>query len=154
VSLVFPRNQVAFLSVIRSYDIRMWRGNEVGWYHDCNDIGRNHLRARALRLADAVSPWVRHARPVEGDMVRASLFLRTNLPKPAWALHCARIRQELDALQAPEVFHLWWHDHNFGPQLEQRLARVEQVLDMIAERCDRGLLVSRAMGDFRNGASG
>jgi hypothetical protein len=84
-------------------------------------------------------------------MVRASLFVRTNLPGPAWALHCARIRNELDALRAPQVFHLWWHDHNLGAHAQQRLARIEQVLDMIAERCSRGLLVSRTMGDLTRG---
>lgn len=147
-SLVFPRNQVAFLPVVRSCGIRMWRGNEIGWYHDCNETSRRRPVARARRLVDAVNPFVRHADAPDGDMVRASLFLRTNLPAPAWSLHCARIRNELDALRAPQVFHLWWHDHNLGAQLPQRLGRVEQVLDMIAERCARGLLVSRTMGDL------
>src|SRR5207249_8050134 len=32
VSLVFPRNQVAFLPVIRACGIRAWRGHEPGWY--------------------------------------------------------------------------------------------------------------------------
>lgn len=147
-SLVFPRNQVAFLPVIRACGIRMWRGNEIGWYHDCNDAGKNRPVARARRLIDSLTPWVRHASAIEGDMVRASLFLRTNLPAPGWKLHCARIRNELDALQAPQVFHLWWHDHNLGAQLRERLGRVEQVLDMIADRCARGALVSRNIGDL------
>lgn len=149
VSLVFPRNQVAFLSVIRSCGVRMWRGNETGWYHDCNETSNNRPVARARRLLDAINPLARHASPIEGDMTRASLFLRTNLPAPAWALHCARIRNEIDALRPPQVFHMWWHDHNLGAHVRQRLARVEQVFDMIAERCVRGLLVSRTMGDLQ-----
>lgn len=149
-SLVFPRNQVAFLSIIRSCGMRMWRGNEVGWYYDCNETDRKRPVARARRLLDALNPMVKHASAPEGDMVRASLFLRTNLPAAGWALHCARIRHELDALRAPEVFHLWWHDHNLGAQTRQRLGRVEQVVDMIAERCSRGLLVSQAMGDLNH----
>jgi len=147
-SLVFPRNQVAFLSTVRSCGIRIWRGHEIGWYHDCNETGRRRPIARLRRLADAINPLVRHASPPEEDMVRASLFLRTNLPAPAWTLHLARIRNELDALRAPQVFHLWWHDHNLGARTAQRLGRLEQVLDMIAERCSRGRLVSRTMGDL------
>ena len=31
-SLVFPRNQCAFLDVIRASTIRVWRGNQKRWY--------------------------------------------------------------------------------------------------------------------------
>ena len=148
VSLVFPRNQVAFLPVIRACGIRVWRGNEPGWYYDCNESSTNRPLARGRRLLDAINPRVRHARAVEDDMTRASLFLRTNLPAAAWALHCARIRNELDALRPPQVFHIWWHDHNLGAAVRQRLGRVEQVCDMVAERCLRRLLVSQSMGDL------
>ena len=142
VSLVFPRNQVAFLTVVKSCGIRMWRGNETGWYYDCNETSSNRPVARARRLLDAINPWARHAGALEGDMTRASLFLRTNLPAGAWALHCARIRNELDSLRHPRVFHIWWHDHNLGVSTRVRLARVEEVLDMIAERCLAGRVVS------------
>jgi peptidoglycan/xylan/chitin deacetylase (PgdA/CDA1 family) len=148
VSLVFPRNQVAFLSTVRSSGIRIWRGNELGWYYDCNETSKSHPVARARRLLDAINPRTRHACVVDGDMTRASVFLRTNLPGPAWALHLARIRNELDALRPAQVFHIWWHDHNFGANLERRMSRVEQVCDMIAERCARGPLVSASMGDL------
>jgi len=148
VSLVFPRNQVAFLPTIRSCGIRMWRGNEAAWYYDCNETSSTRPLARARRLLDAVNPFVRHARAREGDMTRATLFLRTNLPAPLWTLHRARILNELDALRPPAVFHIWWHDHNLGAHLQERLGRVEQVCDMIAERSLRGFLVSQSMGDL------
>ena len=35
-----------------------------------------------------------------------------------------------------------------GGDMPKRLARVEQVLDMVAERCQRGVLVSQCMGDL------
>jgi peptidoglycan/xylan/chitin deacetylase (PgdA/CDA1 family) len=148
VSLVFPRNQISFLSTIRSCGIRMWRGNEHGWYYDCNETSTNRSVARARRLLDAINPWMHHSSPLEGDMTRASLFLRTNLPAPAWALHLARIRNELAALRPSQVFHIWWHDHNLGADFQRRVSRVEQVCDMIAERCERGQLLSTNMGDL------
>ena len=147
-SLVFPRNQIAFLSVVRACGIRMWRGNEPRWYYDRNESSTNRPPARALRLLDAVNPFVRHATAPEGDMTRASLFLRTNLPPGLWTLHCARIRNELDALRPRQVFHLWWHPDNLGTDTRTRLARVEQVLDMVAEQCRRGLVVSSNMRDL------
>lgn len=148
VSLAFPRNQVAFLGEVRSCGIRMWRGTEPGWYHDRNESSTNRPAPRALRLLDAVNPLVRHATPTEGDMTRASLFLRTNLPAGLWALHCARIRHELGALRHRQVFHLWWHPDNLGVDTRTRLARVERVVDMVAEKCLRGHVVSRNMRDL------
>lgn len=147
-SLVFPRNQIAFLSVVRACGIRIWRGNEIGWYHDCNETATNTPLARGRRLADSVSPWIRHASPLEGDMTRATIFLRTSLPSPAWALHRARIRNELAALQPSQVFHIWWHDHNLGADTGRRMARAAEILDMVAERCARGQLVSANMSDL------
>jgi glycosyltransferase involved in cell wall biosynthesis len=148
ISLVFPRNQVAFLSVVRSCGIRMWRGNERPWYYDRNEDSTNRLFPRALRLLEAINPLVRRSAATQGDMTRASLFLRTYLPAAAWALHCARIRHELDALRPPRVLHIWWHPDDLGANTPTRLARVEQVLDMIAERRLRGRLVSGSMRDL------
>src|SRR5205814_1639681 len=76
VSLVFPCNQVAFLPVVRSCGIRIWRGNEPRWYHERNERATNRLMPRARRLLGAINPLARHASPVEGDMTRASIFLR------------------------------------------------------------------------------
>jgi len=151
VSLVFPRNQIAFLEVTRACGIRMWRGNEIGWYYDCNETSRSRPVARARRLLDALNPWTRHASLPECDMTRATLFLRTNLPGAAWALHRARIRNELAALQPSQVFHIWWHDHNLGVDTRRRMARVAEILDMFAERCARGQLVSANMNDLLPG---
>ena len=78
------------------------------------------------------------------EMAAADERGRVAAPLP----HCARIRNELDALRPPQVFHIWWHDHNLGAAVRQRLGRVEQVCDMVAERCLRRLLVSQSMGDL------
>jgi peptidoglycan/xylan/chitin deacetylase (PgdA/CDA1 family) len=147
VSLVFPRNQMAFLPVVQQCGIRIWRGNEPGWYYNANEAATNRLMPRALRLLDAVNPFVRHATPIRDNMTRASIFLRTNLPPPGWALHYARIRHELESLRAPEVFHIWWHPHNLGADTRKRLTRVEQVLDLIAEKVLRWQVVSSGMRD-------
>jgi len=151
VSLVFPKNQIAFDSVVRDCGIRIWRGTEGPWYFDRNDARRISPLSRGLRLIDAVNPFVCRASPVQGNVTRSSLFLRTNLPRPAWALHVARIRRELAALRAPQVFHLWWHPHNLGVQTRTRIGRVEQILNLIASECARGRVVSRSMSQLLPG---
>lgn len=147
-SLVFPRNQYSFIDRILSTSIRIWRGNETPWYHECTDAGTNKLLPRSLRLLDALNPLVRRAYPMEGAMNRASLFLRANLPEGLWNLHLSRIRGELKALAPGRIFHLWWHPHNLGADMPRRLKRVEQVLDLIAKGCPSGRRVSKSMGDF------
>jgi peptidoglycan/xylan/chitin deacetylase (PgdA/CDA1 family) len=148
VSLVFPRNQVAFLSVAEACGIRIWRGAEPGWYYEANEANTNRLRPRFRRLLDAVNPLVRHATPAQRNMTRASVFLRATLPAPLWALHYARIRNELAALRAPNTFHIWWHPHNLGAETPKRLARVEQVLDLIGEQTANGDVTSKNMRDL------
>lgn len=147
-SLVFPRNQVAFVPVVRSSGVRIWRGTEPRWYYDRNETSTNGPAPRALRLLDAINPLVRHATAPEGDMTRASLFLRTNLPAGLWTLHRARIRHELAELRPYQVLHLWWHPDNLGVDTRTRMARVEQVVDMVAEQCHRGLIASCNMRDL------
>jgi peptidoglycan/xylan/chitin deacetylase (PgdA/CDA1 family) len=147
-SLVFPRNQYAFLDIIRASSIRIWRGNPSPWYYNCNEVRTSHLLPRALRLLDSLNPLVHLSSPLDGDMTRASIFLRTDLPGPTWALHKARIERELDSLCPLEIFHLWWHPHSLGVQTAKRLTRVCQILDFVAEKRERGLLDSQNMGEL------
>lgn len=147
-SLAFPRNQSAFLALIRSSTIRIWRGNPTPWYHDCHDAASNRLVARMCRVADGMNPLAKGTTALQGDMVRSSLFLRVAWPDLAWRLHLSRIQREIASLGPGQIFHLWWHPHNFGVDTAVRLSRLEQVLDCIAERQARGELVSRSMGEM------
>ena len=148
VSLVFPRNQPAFIDVVRDSSIKIWRGNARAWYYDCEDSEHNGLLPRALKLIDAFDPFTKRAAPLEGDMNRASMFLRLNLPGPAWGLHVKRIEAELNALRENEIFHLWFHPHNVGKHRARRLSRVQQIAELIADRQAKGTLQSCAMRDL------
>lgn len=148
VSLVFPRNQPAFLDVVRNAGIKVWRGNPGPWYYECEDSKRIGPLPRLLKLIDALSPPRYHIFPRQGDMTRASLFLRLGLPRPLWAAHLRTIKRVLDSLQPQQIFHLWFHPHNLGQDMAMRLTRVEQVLETIAERQRLGKIRSLSMGDL------
>jgi len=147
-SLVFPRNQCAFIDVLRTSSIRIWRGNEIPWYYNCNETATNLKFPRLLRLVDALNPFVRRASILSGDMTRSSLFLRINLSDFAWRLHFERIKSELKSLQSGDIFHIWWHPHNLGKETSLRLSRIEQLLDAIAGKNEHGQLTSQNMGDL------
>jgi hypothetical protein len=104
ISLVFPRNQPAFLDIVRASGITVWRGNPGPWYYECEDTEHNGPLPRALKLIDGLNPLRRMSFPLEGDMTRASLFLRLNLSKPLWAAHLQRVRGELKTLRPGQIF--------------------------------------------------
>ncbi len=148
VSLVFPRNQNAFIEDILSTSIKIWRSNEKSWYQNCNETATNKWLARSLRMLEAVNPFVRRASKISADSTRSSLFLRPNLPWPAWHLHRKRVSCELNSLKAGEIFHVWWHPHNLGSDMRLRISRTEEILDLIGEKVSKGCVSSNCMSDL------
>lgn len=139
-SMVFPRNQAAFIETVRAAGIKVWRGNPGPWYYEREDSEGKGPLPRALKLLDGLNPLRRMSFPMQSDMTRASMFLRLNLPQPLWQLHFLRIRRELASLRPGQIFHLWFHPHNLGADTSERLARVEQVLEAtVAQRSLTGL---------------
>jgi hypothetical protein len=147
-SLVFPRNQPAFLDVVRATSIKVWRGNPRPWYYETEDSEHNGAIPRALKLLDALNRLTHRAAPLEGDMTRASLFLRLNLPPSLWRAHVRRIQAELDRLKPGEIFHLWFHPHNVAPDTPARLARVQEIAERVAAGVRNGRFVSSTMGSL------
>lgn len=147
-SLVFPRNQCAYLEALDTAGVRIWRQNQMSWYYNCNEQDSNTLIPRALRLLEDLSPLVRRSYPQVPGMTRASLFVRYSLPPLAWRLHLARIAAELEQLPAGYALHLWWHPHNLGRNLHNSLDRAEQIADLIALHLAKGRLASKNMKEL------
>lgn len=142
-SIVFPRNQhnPRYDDVLLEAGIVAYRGNPPSraWRFTDGAEGRA-LRKRAVRLADSyagvtgpgTTPWSYVLRPSGLADVRASYPLRPHDPKlrPLQALHLRRIRHSLrHAARNREIFHLWWHPHNFGIHTDENLAFLRQVLE-------------------------
>lgn len=141
-SLVFPRNQVApvYVAELAPKGIDVYRGNPPNPLYSEQPKSRLARHAvRAVRLADSyvnlsghhTVPW---AEIDEGTIanVRASRFLRP-YSRRLRALEPLRRRRVKAGLQAAaqrgEIFHLWWHPHNFGRQLSENLTALEDILD-------------------------
>lgn len=137
-SIVFPRNQVcpAHLSVCHEFGLRAFRGNERVWFHRARRDREQNLLVRGCRLADSYLPLVgsHDQEPaLVGGMVDvpASRFLRP-VSKNA-TLERLRLWRITSAMEAAarrrRLFHLWWHPHNFGVDLQENLAFLRNVLD-------------------------
>ena len=132
-SLVFPRNQwnTQYLPSLPELGIKAFRGNESSWiYRASDEDGQSTLR-RAVRLTDAYVNLSGHhtyglSRCTESKPYSfpASRFLRPYSKKlaPLEGLRLQRIKNAMSfAAKNKEIFHLWWHPHNFGVNTEQNL---------------------------------
>ncbi len=139
-SIVFPRNQydAEHLKIIKLLNINFYRGNQKIWLYKPRPFYKEYLLLRLIRLADAYINISGHNTfiiennnqniPVN---VRASRFLRpyTYRLRRLENLRFRRIqRSMLHAAKYNENYHLWWHPHNFGINIEKNLSFLERIL--------------------------
>lgn len=166
-SIVFPRNQVnpAYLGYLAEFGITTYRGAQPGPLYRTGpwDQDRRKVVSRGLRLIDAYAPVGRRGAVEWSEVpdgrgcfnVAASRFLRPYSPRlrAADGLRLKRILDELDrAAEKHQIFHLWWHPHNFGTHLDENMAFLSQILDRFEiNRRDHGMR-SMTMADVGSAA--
>lgn len=145
-SIVFPRNQYnpAYDDLLREAGIVCYRSNEPGWLYDYHNPRFGNGRAqRALRKVDAylnvsgsnLTPWADVATGGGLCRVGSSRFLRpySRRMRHLEPLRLRRISAGLRAAaERKEIYHLWWHPHNVGKDLEENMAFLRRVLDEFA----------------------
>jgi peptidoglycan/xylan/chitin deacetylase (PgdA/CDA1 family) len=143
-SLVLPKNQFSpqYAKVIRTAGFRCYRGNQHGRIYAATDTrGAASKTIRAARLADAYIPVSPQRFPAWPDLrphlgligIPATRFLRPYNPllKPFDPLRSNRIRAGLRAAaRNRQIYHLWWHPHNFGAYIDES---VQFLLEILSE---------------------
>jgi peptidoglycan/xylan/chitin deacetylase (PgdA/CDA1 family) len=143
-SIVFPRNQVECdsLRVCRDLGIRAYRGNPTSWLYTARPGEDESTARRGIRLLDAYLP-------VSGTNVQspakrtatfpcnvpASRFLRPYSPilKAIEPLRLRRIVDDMStAAERKQLYHLWWHPHDFGARPKENLAMLIRILERFA----------------------
>ncbi len=136
-SLVFPRNQfnTDYLEICSKKGIETVRSNPNFWYWDTTQ--KETLVVKLVRTADAYLPLGTKsylAETLVKDNVHsqpASRFLR---PQHSIALlnssRLNRIKSEMiQAAKNGEVYHLWWHPHNFGVDVENSIKTLQAIIE-------------------------
>ena len=138
-SIVFPRNQInpTYLPVLKANGITHYRGNPTGWIYRPRKHYSESLLVRLCRGIDAYTSLFGHngfALPIAKDglvNVPGSRFLKpyqTRLPIVE-KLKLRRILNEMTmAAKNKQLYHLWWHPHNFGANVNENMAGLEQIL--------------------------
>ena len=131
-SLVFPRNQIneTYLPVLQNNGIHVYRGNPVSWIYKPRTFSAEVPLIRLCRLLDTYIPISGSntfvVNKVAGTIVNipASRFLKPYNKNLAWLekLKLKRIMNEMTyAAKNNELYHLWWHPHNFGVNIQKNL---------------------------------
>lgn len=139
-SLVFPRNQFndKYLEILKNLGITSYRGNEKVWFHNAANGEKEKLSKRAFRLLDTYINISGHncysleeIRKKEPYDIPSSRFLRPYSSKLK-ILERFRLRRILksmtEAAKKGEVYHLWWHPHNFGINQQENFSFLNKVL--------------------------
>lgn len=137
-SAVFPRNQIAdeFLEAMEKVRHLAFRGNESGWI--------SAVKSKNLKLwtvvwyIDNYIPLQRRCSYRIGDIsdrgrlnIRNSRFFKPFRPKFRFAekLKLRRYKREmLKAAKKGEIYHMYWHPHNFAVDTEINFAQMEELL--------------------------
>ncbi len=159
-SIIFPRNNVRadYLDVCAVHGLKCYRGNAKKFFKPTT-TKFSTAKQRLCRLLDTYVSLGGHASFSEEELDRTQMPL--NIPAsrilkpydhrfaPFEGLKIRRIKNEmLYAAKHGEMYHLWWHPHNFGADLEKNLANLEEILTHY-ERLHKTLgMQSLSMSDF------
>ena len=144
-SIIFPRNQVSepYLKVCTKYGINIYRGLAPRFFGTPKSKW-DRLKKRICRILDnyinigGMSTIAYDTLPVTGECVNipASRFVRPYNNKLAFleGLQIRRMKKEMiHAAQNGEMYHLYWHPHNFGANMDKNFAMLEKVLSCYKE---------------------
>ena len=143
-SYVFARNQinVNYFNLLKTYGFNSYRGNEKHWFYngDINIKSENTIFARFIRGID-------HYINLSGNNtysledckntkelyeIPSSQFLRINHFRKLSFLNELKFKRIKDSMKYAaangRIFHLWWHPHNFGDDINYSIGFLKKIL--------------------------
>jgi peptidoglycan/xylan/chitin deacetylase (PgdA/CDA1 family) len=161
-SLVFPRNQFNDQYLMACYEegITSVRSNPLDWFWKIDSTQAESMRKRLNRGADAYLPvgkkntYLLKSLPVSEGLplcIPASRLLRPYNPKEFFlnTMKIDRITAEMSrAAEQGEVYHLWWHPHNFGNYPHQSMAGLRSILEHYSECRKKWNMSSATMNEL------
>lgn len=137
-TIIFPRNQVSqeYLQVCKYYGITHYRGFVEDWLYKAEPTKSHFSLKGALRLIDSYLPISGNRTffvKKDADEIKnvpGSLFLRPYSKKLSFLepLKVKRIKYSMRyAAKNGKCFHLWWHPHNFGCNMQENLHNLEEI---------------------------
>jgi hypothetical protein len=161
-SIVFPRNQYDkyFLEICSKMGITAYRGTESSWVQRSRNQNDLKFIHRAVRFVDSyinlTGPNIYKHLEINNQQlinIPASFFLRPFNSKFSCfeSLKLKRLKNSmLKAAREGSLFHLWWHPHNFGKNLEENMSQLESILAYYSELKNEYGMLSMTMNEIAN----
>jgi peptidoglycan/xylan/chitin deacetylase (PgdA/CDA1 family) len=160
-SLVFPRNQFneEYLRVCYEEGFIAVRDNPRDWFWNIQSTQHESMWKRLNRGMDAYLPIGKkntysleslECRPGLPVCIPASRLLRPYRPKELFLndMKIIRIKSEMErAARNVEIYHLWWHPHNFGHYPKESMEGLKKILDHFAFCKEKYGMRSMSMGE-------
>lgn len=141
-SLVLPRNQtnMNYMDILINNNLLSFRGNEKSWINKAAKGSDEKLFKRMCRLIDSYINLSGHNCYVPNDIIidnnllniRSSRFLRPYSKKLRFFedIKIHRIKSQMKyAAKHNMIFHIWWHPHNFGVNINENMNNLRKILD-------------------------
>jgi len=162
-SIVFPRNQIneQYLNSCLQSGISAFRGNQDKWFWKKSAHHSESFLKKLIRTTDAYLPisrrnsstWQAISRR-QNNLVNipANRFLRPyQYGKVIEGLKLVRIKKELlKAAKSNDIYHLWWHPHNFLSHTNQNFEQLEMLFQYVDELRKNYGFESLNMNDITN----
>ncbi len=140
-SIVFPRNQIneSCLNVCKKYGLTNFRGTEKHWMFNTHDTKKLGSPAhKGFRLLDSyinLSGYntynLSSIKNLSGMVnIPSSKFFRpySKSLKFLEPRRISRIKKGMTlAAKNNEIYHIWWHPHNFGDNIDANFNNLEQL---------------------------
>ncbi len=161
-SIIFPRDQlnIRYVPVLKRLGFEAYRGNPDHFiYNPVDQKRKQNLIRKALLFADTyMNITGLHSHEIDTSLdllnIPSSRFLRPVSKRFSYLekLRLKRIKKQMEfAAKKKKLFHLWWHPHNFGTNLKENIAFLEEILIYFKELNYRYSMLSLNIceaGDF------
>lgn len=159
-SIVFPRNQVSdeYLDICAKYGFKVYRG--ISPKFSSQPKNAFHLILQRMgRFIDTYIP-LGEAASIKFDTIDlektiinipSSRFLRPYSKRLSIleGLRLRRIKKEMiHAAKHGEMYHLWWHPHNFGANMNENFAFLTKILQCYKECREKYGMISCTMSEM------
>lgn len=141
-SIIFPKNQLNsnYNNILKKYGIKYYRGNEESLFYRKGKIDKESVFIRIGRFLDSYinigGNYTYDIKDIRGEKgllnIKASRFLRPYNSKLSYFefIKLNRIKKQMkNAAVKKEIFHLWWHPHNFGKNFEKNISMLIKILE-------------------------
>ena len=158
-SLVFPRNQLnkEYLKTCSDLGITSVRSNPDTWYWA--DTQKDTLAQKIFRTGDAYfgrnnkSYLLSEIGSVENINIQPAsrLFRPFSENRTLNSVKLRRIANEMEyAAKNGQIYHLWWHPHNFGNSPEKNLQDLKYLLQVYKKLNSKYNFSSMTMTELEN----